>query len=433
MTTLGELLPAFLLGAVFGALLLWLWGRGRLAVLSERLEQGARRLADAEADAAEAERLRIDFATLEARHAADAERLAWIHTAEQQLRASFQALAGEALQQSSDQLLGRSKEQLSHLVEPVEKALDALGSQVREVEKERRGAYDGLKQEIKLLRDAHGALRGAAAGLEHALKSSSVRGRWGEIQLRRVVEMAGLVEHVDFTEQPTAEGLRPDLIVHLPRGGVLPVDAKAPMNAYLESADAADDAARRVCLDAHLKALRQRTAELGQRRYWDQFDNAPDFAVMFVPNEASLGAAFERDPDFLDFALRHRVLPATPVTLLALLKSVAYGWQQHRVAENARDIAGAGRELHHRLLTFLDHLRRLGKSLESATETYNLAVGSLERRVLPSARRLEETGAAVDEVADPEPVRLGVRSPVQRQAPEKETRAMPAETSGGDR
>jgi DNA recombination protein RmuC len=407
----GDLLPAFLAGAAFGALLLWLWGRGRLAVLRERLRQGERRLEDAEARAADADRLKIELATVCARRDADADRLAWIHTADEQLRASFQALAGEALQQSSRSLLDRSGEQLRHLVEPVEKALDALGSQVREVEKERRGAYEGLKQEIHLLRDAHGALRSAAVGLEQALKSSAARGRWGEVQLRRVVEMAGLVEHVDFTEQATAEGLRPDLIVHLPRGGVLPIDAKAPMKSFLLAAEAADETARRGHLDAHLKALKQRTAELGQRRYWEQFESAPDFVVMFVPNEASLGGAFERDPDFLDFALRHRVLPATPVTLLALLKSVSYGWQQHRVAENARGIASAGRQLHDRLLRFLDHLGRLGKSLETATASYNQAVGSLERRVLPSARRLEEAGAAVDRISEPEPVSLGVRSP----------------------
>ncbi len=420
--TAGDLLP-FLLGAVLGALVSWLWSRGRTAVLRERLEQSTRRLADAEAAGIDNERLRIELATLEARRAADAERLAWIHTADEQLRTTFQALAGETLQQSSDDLLGRSREQLHHLVEPALKALDALGTQVREVEKDRRGAYDGLKQEIHLLRDAQVALHSTTVGLEQALKSSGVRGRWGEVQLRRVIEMAGLVEHVDFTEQPTAEGLRPDLIVHLPRGGVLPVDAKAPMKAYLESAEATDDAVRRSHLEAHLKALRQRTVELGQRRYWDQFDSTPDFVVMFVPNEASLGAAFERDPDFLDFALRHRVLPATPVTLLALLKSVTYGWQQHRVAENARGIATAGRELHHRLLRFLDHLSRLGKSLETATTTYNQAVGSLERRVLPSARRLEDAGAAVDEIVEPEPVSTGVRSPTVAPAASQ----MPAE------
>ncbi len=406
-----ELLPIFLLGVALGALVLWLWGRGRLAVLRERLEQSRRQQAEHEARLDENQQLRIELATLEARHAADTDRLAWIHTADEQLRASFQALAGEALQQSSQSLLDRSGEQLRHLVAPVEKALDALGTQVREVEKDRRGAYEGLKQEIHLLRDAHGALHSTTVGLRQALRSSTVRGRWGEVQLRRVVEMAGLVEHVDFTEQPTACGLRPDLIVHLPRGGVLPIDAKAPMNAFLEAAEADDETARRPLMDAHLKALKQRTAELGQRRYWEQFDNAPDFVIMFVPNEASLGGAFERDPDFLDFALRHRVLPATPVTLLALLKSVSYGWQQHRVAENARGIANSGRELHARLLVFLDHLRRLGKSLETATTTYNQAVGSLERRVLPSARRLEEAGAAVEELSEPEPVSIGVRSP----------------------
>ncbi len=425
-----ELLPAFLLGAVLGALVLWLWGRGRVAVLRERLEQSSRQQAEGQALLAENERLRIELATLEARHAADADRLAWIHTADEQLRASFQSLAGEALRQNSQNLLDHSGEQLRHLVEPVEKALDAIGSQVRDIEKERHGAYQGLKQEIHLLRDAHGALRTTTVGLKQALQSSTVRGRWGEVQLRRVVEMAGLVEHVDFTEQPTACGLRPDLIVHLPRGGVLPIDAKAPMNAFLDAAEADDEATRRAFMDGHLKALKARTAELGARRYWDQFDNAPDFVVMFLPNEASLGGAFERDPDFLDFALRHRVLPATPVTLLALLKSVSYGWQQHRVAENARGIATAGRELHSRLVVFLDHLRRLGKSLETATVTYNQAVGSLERRVLPSARRLEEAGAAVDEISEPEPVSAGVRQPISRpDDPEptaKEPAAVPA-------
>ncbi len=411
-----ELLPAFLLGAALGGLVFWLWGRGRLAVLRERLEQSSRQQAESQERLTENERLRIEVATLKTRREADADRLAWIHAADEQLRASFQALAGEALQQSSQSLLDRSGEQLRHLVEPVEKALDALGSQVREIEKDRQGAYEGLKQEIHLLRDAHGALHTTTVGLKQALQSSTIRGRWGEVQLRRVVEMAGLVEHVDFTEQPTVEGLRPDLIVHLPRGGVLPIDAKAPMNAFLEAAEAEDEATRRALMDAHLKALKGRTAELGQRRYWDQFDNAPDYVVMFVPNEASLGGAFERDPRFLDFALRHRVLPATPVTLLALLKSVSYGWQQHRVAENARGIAGAGRELHARLLVFLDHLRRLGKSLETATATYNQAVGSLERRVLPSARRLEEAGAAAEEISEPEPVSVGVRSPIAKAA-----------------
>ena len=409
-----QLGAAFIFGVSSGALVLWLWGRGRIALLNERLARGDEQLVELAAVRRTSEQLKIELATVEAKRAADVERLAWIHTADEQLRTSFQALAGEAMLQSSRYLTDRSSEQLKQVVEPVEKALDALGGQVREIEKERRGAYDGLKQEVGLLRDAHGALRSSAQGLERALKSSGSRGRWGEVQLRRVVEMAGLVEHVDFTEQPTVEGQRPDMTIHLPRGGILPVDAKAPMSAYLEAAEATDESQRRSLLDRHLKALRQRTIELGGRRYWERFDNAPDFVVMFVPNEASLGAAFERDPDFLDFALGHRVLPATPVTLLALLKSISYGWQQQQVAKNAREIASSGRELHDRLMRFLDHLRRLGKSLEGATQTYNLAVGSLERRVLPAARRLEEAGAITEEVSEVEPVRERLRPPVEK-------------------
>ncbi|MEM7352494.1 MAG: DNA recombination protein RmuC [Acidobacteriota bacterium] len=408
--TIWQLVIAFLSGALLGALLLWLWNRGRLTLLTDRLERSAERLALQQAGQRENEQLRAELAEAKAQRAADTERLAWIHTADEQLRSSFQALAGEVLQHSSQSLVERSREQLRHAVEPMEKALGTLDGRVREVEKERRGAYEGLKQEIGLLREAHSALQSTTVGLQQALKSSSVRGRWGEVQLRRVVEMAGLVEHVDFTEQLTVEGLRPDMIVHLSNGGVLPIDAKAPMKAYLEATEATDETQRRSSLAAHVKALRQRTTELGQRRYWDQFDSAPDFVVLFVPNEACLGSAFERDPGYLDFALGHRVLPATPVTLLALLKSVSYGWQQQRVAENAREIAASGRQLHDRLVRFLSHLERLGKSLSGSTQAYNQALGSLERRVLPSARRLEEVGAALDTAPDLEPIQEAVRS-----------------------
>ncbi len=408
----GAVLLALLFGALLGVLGAWLWNRGRVVLLTERLEQCTQRLDDQRSQLQEIETLHIELATVKAERAADAERLAWIHTADEQLRTSFKALAGEVLQQSSHNLMERSHDQLRHSLEPIEKVLADFGGQVREIEKERRGAYDGLQREISLLRTAHGSLRSTTLGLQQALKSSSVRGRWGEVQLRRVIEMAGLVEHVDFTEQLTIGGMRPDLVVHLPQGGMLPVDAKAPMASFLEAAEATDEGARRSHLDAHLKALRQRTIELGQRHYWKQFESAPDFVVMFVPNEASLGSAFERDPNFLEFAMTHRVLPATPVTLLALLKSVSFGWRQHQIARDARKIANSGRELHDRLLRFLEHLRRMGKGLEAATQSYNQAVGSLERRVLPSARRLEELGAAVGEVADVEPLAGGIRSPL---------------------
>lgn len=403
----------FLAGFVLGALVLWLWGRGRVALLAERLARAQEEQAELAELRRETQDLKIELAALDARREADVERQAWIHTADEQLRSSLQGLVGEVVQQSSRILSERSGEQLRQVVAPVERALGALDGQVRELEKERRGAYDGLKQEIGLLREAHGALRSSAVGLQQALKSSAARGRWGEVQLRRVVEMAALVEHVDFTEQPTVDGLRPDMIVHLPRGGILPIDAKAPMKAFLEAAEATDDATRRALLDQHLKALRQRTVELGGRRYWERFERTPDLVVMFLPNEASLGAAFERDPDFLELALRHRVLPATPVTLLALLKSISYGWQQQQVAENAREIAASGRDLHDRLMRFLDHLKRLGKSLEGVTRSYNQAVGSLERRVLPAARRLQDAGAMSAEAPEPAPVTEAIRPPAE--------------------
>lgn len=391
-----DLLVAFLGGLVLGALLLWLWSRARIALLQDRLRRSEEGAGD-------------------------------------ELR--FEALAGRVLERSSRELLERSREQLEsiggtlradwagqretlrHLIEPVDKTLGELGGQVRALERERQGAYEGLRQEIQLLRQAHGELRNTTVTLQQALKSSRARGRWGEVQLRRVVEMAGMTEHIDFVEQPTAEGVRPDMIVHLPGRGVLPVDAKAPMSAFLEATAATDETARRGHFDDHLKALRQRTVELGQRRYWDQFDATPDFVVMFLPYEASLGSAFERDPDFLDFAMRHRVLPATPVTLLALLRSVAYGWQRQRVAENARQIAQLGRELHDRLGRFLDHLRRLGQGLGSAVRAYNRSLGSLERRVLPAARRLGDTGAAVDPLPEAESVTESVRRPAVSDPP----------------
>ncbi len=418
----GAAVIALLVGILLGVLVTWLWNRGRILLLSERLDQCRQHTEGHESRLEEVEALQLELATVKAERAADAERLAWIHTADEQLRTSFQALAGEVLQQSSRSLMDRSGEQLRQTLEPMEKALAAFGGQVREIEKERRGAYDGLQREIALLRAAHDSLQSTTVGLQQALKSSSVRGRWGEVQLRRVVEMAGLVEHVDFSEQPTIEGLRPDMVVHLPRGGTLPIDAKAPMTSYFKAVEAVDEATRRSHLDAHLKALRQRTIELGQRQYWKQFESAPDFVVMFVPNEAILGSAFERDPDFLEFALAHRVLPATPVTLLALLKSVSFGWRQHQIARDALKIANSGRELHDRLLRFLEHLRRMGKGLEGATQSYNQAVGSLERRVLPSARRLEELGAAVGEVAEVEALAGGIRPPVGIDATEEPKR-----------
>ena len=365
------------------------------------------------------DRAQIQLAQLQAERRADQEKLAWMQQSEAKLREAFDSLAGRALQSTSDELLRRARDQgdtvmrkvegdlalnrseMHGLVDPLRANLQALDSHLRDLEQKREGAYSGLQEQVRQLASAQTALQTTTLTLAQALKSGSVRGRWGEVTLRRVVELADLVRHVDFDEQSSGDLGRPDMIVHLSNQGVVPVDAKVPLNAYLESIEARDEDTRRAKLAEHARAMKARVRELGQRRYWEQFERTPDFVVMFVPNEACLGAAFESDPALLEEAIQQHVLVASPVTLLALLKSVAYGWQQAQVADNARAIAQLGQEVYKRLETFIDHLADLGKSLNRAAEAYNQAIGSLERRLLPSARRLQEAGVSSSAIEPP--------------------------------
>jgi DNA recombination protein RmuC len=243
-----------------------------------------------------------------------------------------------------------------------------------------------------------------------------VRGRWGELTLRRVVELAGLSEHCDFTEQLNVSGaqgtLRPDLIVHMPDGRDLVVDAKTPLDAYLEAIDAATDDARRAATARHAQQVEARVRELASKAYWEQFEHSPEFAVLFLPGDQFLSAALAERPELLENALRQSVIIATPSTLIALLKAVAYGWRQAQVAENAAEIRDLGQELHRRLGSFVSHLARTGQRLEGAVEAYNSAVGSLERQVLPQARRFTELGAATGTELPPvESIERLVRAP----------------------
>ena len=368
------------------------------------------------------DRAQIQLAQLQAERRADQEKLAWMQQSEAKLREAFDSLAGRALQLTSDELLRRARDQgeavmrkvegdlalnrseMHGLVEPLRTNLQAVDTHLRDLEQKREGAYSGLQEQVRQLASAQTALQTTTLTLAQALKSPSVRGRWGEVTLRRVVELADLVRHVDFEEQSSTDLGRPDMIVHLSNQGVVPVDAKVPLNAYLESIEARDEETRRAKLTEHARAMKARVRELGQRRYWEQFERTPDFVVMFVPNEACLAAAFESDPALLEDAIQQHVLVASPVTLLALLKSVAYGWQQAHVADNARAIALLGQEVYKRLETFIDHLADVGKGLNRAAEAYNQAIGSLERRLLPSARRLQEAGLAASAIEPPVPV-----------------------------
>jgi DNA recombination protein RmuC len=373
--------------------------------------------------------LKEQVAKLTTEREANQEKIQWVDRATEALREIFKASASEVLQGNSAEFLKHAREQLDNilnqvrgdwgthkvelqtLVEPLKTSLEVMDTQIRALEQKREGAYEGLNEKLSQLGQTNQQLQITTATLVQALKSSGTRGRWGEVQLRRVVEMAGMTNHVDFDEQASTDLGRPDMIVHLPNAGVLPVDAKAPMQAYLEAIEASDDNVRKSKLEAHARATRGRITELSQRRYWEQFERTPELVAMFVPNEACLGAAFEYDPDLLEFAIQQRVLITTPVTLIALLKAVAYGWQQHQVTENARQIALQAREMYDRLSTFLGHLADVGTRLDHAVRDYNESIGSLEGRVMPAIRRLREMGVGSEELQAPQDIDRQVRLP----------------------
>jgi len=357
-----------------------------------------------------------------------------LEAAELRLKASVGELAQQALRDNSDNFLRLARESfgreqatlegtlreretaIAQLVEPIRSALAKTEGQIEALERERREAFTTLRTQIETLAAGQSALQRETRNLVTALRRPEVRGRWGELTLRRVVELAGLSEHCDFTEQASVGGaqgaLRPDLVVHMPDGRDLVVDAKTPLDAYLEAIDAGTDEQRRSALARHAQQVEARVRELASKAYWEQFEHSPEFAVLFLPGDQFLGAALAERPELLDNALRQSVIVATPSTLIALLKAVAYGWRQAQVAENAALIRDLGQELHRRLGSFVAHLLRTGQRLEGAVEAYNSAVGSLERQVLPQARRFTELGAATGtELASPEPIERLVRAP----------------------
>ncbi len=357
-----------------------------------------------------ASELRIANAQLEGELRSEREKVAWTEHAEGKLREAFTALASQSLSSNAQQYLTRAEKELKTLVDPLAQKLDAMDQQVRTLETKREGAYGKLGEQLRTLGEAQLQLQRTAVSLEQALKSPTARGRWGEIQLRRVVELAGMVSHVDFDEQPTTGDGRPDMIVRLPSGGVLPVDAKASATAYLDAMQS-DGERRAAKLAEHVRAMRSRIQDLSRKQYWSQFERAPELVVMFVPFESALAAAFESDPDLLEYGIRQRILVASPVTLLALLRAVAFGWQQQQITENARRIADEGRELYARILNVLKPFRDAGTHLGKAVEAYDQAVGSLEHRLFPALHRMRELTASSDELPETSEIRKTPRLP----------------------
>ena len=349
-----------------------------------------------------------------------------------QLSETFSALSNQALKNNNEQFLKLASENLKqfqsqavnefdkkekaieNLLNPIKETLSKTEQQIHNIEKERKESYGALHKHLETMAHTQSSLQDETRKLVNALRRPEVRGQWGEMTLKRLAELAGMVEHCDFFEQEqvrTDEGaLRPDMIVRMPDGREIVVDVKTPLDAYISAIEAVDDSERQIHLKRHTQNVKQRINELADKAYWDQFKNAPDFVVLFIPGDQFLSAALDQEPAILENALSRQVILATPTSFVALLRAVGYGWRQEQLAENAEHIKTVGEELFGRLQTFTEHLQKLGKSLDNGMKHYNSAVGSFDSRVLPSARKFNEMGISTDKkIKQPSQVETAVR------------------------
>ena len=403
------MLVVAVVGAVVGAAGILLWRRGQAASAAGRIGELEAQLVAARdqamrsgVQAAELERdvqtLREQLLETAQRSAVYEERARLLGDTKQAIENSFRSLSADALKGNNETFLDLAR---SSLVNPVRESLGKVDEKIAQLESARQLAYGEIRQQFATMAEVQAQLRAETANLVKALRQPHVRGRWGEIQLRRVVEMAGMMKHCDFVEQESAGGeegkLRPDLIVKLPGNRQIIVDAKAPITAYMEAHEAPSDELRKTKMQLHSQLMGRHVESLARKSYWDSFDPTPELVVMFIPGEAFYSAALEADPELLDRAFGQNVIIASPATLMALLKAASYGWRQESIADNAREISQLGQELHTRLSTMAEHFARMGKGLDTARDSYNAAMASFESRVLVSARKFKELGAASQE------------------------------------
>lgn len=386
--------PALALGLLLGGLLAWFIARNRRQQLQQSVATLATRIKDQ--DALQRERDSA-FEVATGRLAT-----AFSEVANQSLKSNsenFLRLAEQNLaahQEKAKRELGDREQAIENLVKPIRESLRQSQQQITELEKARSEAYGSIKAQLESMQSSQQSLARETQNLVKALRRPEVRGRWGEITLRRLVELAGMVEHCDFQEQVhTVDDdkiIRPDMIVRMPDRRELVVDVKTPLDAYLEAVEAQDDSQRKLALKRHARNVREHIRKLARKAYWDQFSRSPEFVILFIPGDQFLSAALSEDPDLIETALSQQIILATPTSFVALLKAVAYSWRQISLAENAEEIRKLAEGLYGRLTAFAGHMNKIGKQLASSVEHYNRAVGSLERKVLPGARKFVELG-----------------------------------------